>query len=226
MANLKDSGILEGNNQNIIAILFLVIIFLYPVRLYCSEELKSGDLIFQVEGKGDFSKAIADATGAGDSLKMVHLGIIEITESGEIDIIEASPHKGVCITPYKEFINSSEQINGEPGVIVKRLAIEFPIVNVITKAKEFIGEPYDWWYLPDNGKMYCSELVYESYYDKSGNRIFKSSPMNFRALDGSMPQFWIDLFSKLNMEVPEGVEGTNPQDIFKDPRLIEVLRLF
>ena len=70
--------------------------------------------------------------------------------------------------------------------------------------------------------MYCSELIYESYRDFDGNRIFQARPMNFRDPDGNLPTFWEELFAKLNMEVPEGVEGTNPNDLSKDPRLQDI----
>ena len=177
------------------------------------EELKSGDLIFVCEGKSDFSKAISDATAFSDSLKFVHVGIIEIEENKEIMVIEASPEEGVRKITLEKFLESS------PQVLYKRLTIDFPVKEVLNNAISYIGQPYDWWYLPDNGKMYCSELIYESYLDSSGNPIFTSNPMNFRYPDGTMPQFWIDLFNELGQPVPEGIPGTNPSDISKSPLL-------
>ena len=94
----------------------------------------------------------------------------------------------------------------------------------LTKAKSFIGQPYDWWYLPDNGKMYCSELVYESYLDSDGYHIFEAHPMNFRSPDGTMPQVWISIFEELGQPVPEGVLGTNPSDLSKSPLLYTITK--
>ncbi|MCH5325636.1 MAG: hypothetical protein J1E29_00345, partial [Duncaniella sp.] len=74
-------------------------------------------------------------------------------------------------------------------------------------------------FLPDNDKMYCSELVYESYLTESGAHIFEAAPMNFRAADGSMPQFWLELYAELGVPVPEGIPGTNPNDLSKSPLL-------
>ena len=37
--------------------------------------------------------------------------------------------------------------------------------------------------------------------------------MNFLAPDGSMPPYWTTLFEELGMPVPQGVPGTNPQDM-------------
>lgn len=61
--------------------------------------------------------------------------------------------------------------------------------------------------------MYCSELVYESYLNEDGSHIFNAIPMNFRASDGSMPEFWTSLFARLGSPVPEGMPGTNPNSI-------------
>ena len=42
-------------------------------------------------------------------------------------------------------------------------------------------------YLPDNGELYCSELVYEAYLDSNGNHLFESKPMNFRDKAAACP---------------------------------------
>ena len=70
---------------------------------------------------------------------------------------------------------------------------------------------YDVRFLPDNEDLYCTELVQKSYLDAEGRPVFKSEPMNFRAADGTMPPYWEWLFGKLDMEVPQGMPGTNPQ---------------
>ena len=83
-------------------------------------------------------------------------------------------------------------------------------------AKQFIGEPYDVAFLPDNGAKYCSELVRDSYLCKDGTHIFGESPMNFLDSDGQMPAYWTKLFGSLGMPVPQGVRGTNPQAMSKE----------
>ena len=203
----------------------LYCLILNTMQLAHAFEPHTGDLIFQVEGNGDFSQAISQTTSFGDSLSFVHVGIIEVN-NGDITVIEASPKSGVCVTPLDSFLTESPMINGNPGVVIKRLIICFPVKETIDKAKSHLGEDYDWWYLPDNGKMYCSELVYESFLDLNGNRLFKANPMNFRKEDGTIPEFWINLFNQLDRPVPEGIYGTNPQDLAKDKNLLEVYRFF
>lgn len=211
---------------NLLSLLFFTIITGHVLAASGLPELRTGDLIFQVEGKSDFSNAITAATAVEDSLKFIHVGIIEKKGNGNIDVIEASPEEGVRIVTLDKFLNDAIRINGNPGAVVKRLSVDFSVETAISNALQHIGEPYDWWYLPDNGKMYCSELIYESYMTKNGERIFHSRPMNFRAPDGTMPEFWINLFEKLGTEVPEGIDGTNPSDLSKEPVLIEVCRFF
>ena len=179
------------------------------------EGLRSGDLIFQVEGISDFSKAISEATAPADSLKLVHVALIEVTQDS-VNVIEADPQNGVRCTPLKDFLTHN------PAVIVKRLNIDFPVSLVIENAKKHLGEPYDWSYYPDNGKMYCSELIYDSYINFDGTKIFEAQPMNFLAPDGSMPKFWEDLFNDLGEPVPQGLPGSNPNDLSKDERLVTV----
>lgn len=176
-------------------------------------ELNKGDLIFVKEGKSEFSKAITDATGKGDSVRFVHVGIIDIKENGAYYVIEASPEEGVREIPLKRFMEENKEI------VMKRVSVTFPIEETLSRAKEHLGEEYDWWYLPGNGKMYCSELIYESYLDKEGNHLFEAKPMNFRATDGTIPDFWIKLYEDLGEPIPEGVEGTNPNDLFQSPLL-------
>ena len=197
----------------ILGLLFLII---SGILNAVAEELKSGDLIFIGEGNGEFSKAITEATASNDSVRFVHVGIVESDERGNRRVIEASPEEGVREIALDKFIETA------PYFVIKRLSISFPVENMLEKAKSYLGEEYDWWYLPENGKMYCSELVYESFLDKEGNHIFEAQPMNFRASDGSMPQFWINLFDELGEPIPEGIPGTNPSDLSRSQFLYTI----
>ena len=94
---------------------------------------------------------------------------------------------------------------------------------IIARAKGYLGQPYDYNFLPDNGKMYCTELVWEAFLDENGKRIFEAKPMNFYAADGSLPAYFKELFEeKLKVAVPQGVLGTNPNDMSKSKALFRV----
>lgn len=203
--------------------------FIFPLLslvVGCGYIPKNGDLVFQVAGDTPFSVAITDATSWGEDINFAHVAIVAVEKSGRPYIIEASPQYGVCITEWNEFIESSPKVGGRPGVVIKRVVEKFPDEEVIKRALSYIGEGYDWSYYPDNHRMYCSELVYESYLDKEGNHIFHSKPMTFRDKDGALPEFWNILFKKLGLPIPEGMLGTNPNDLSKESILKEVHRFF
>lgn len=193
-----------------ITLLTLLFIMTFSMKA----QMKTGDLIFAREGKGKFSQAISASTISDEGVSYVHVGIIIVEPNGDINVLEASPERGVCLTPLEIFEKDSN------GYDVKRLNFNFPVDKAIELAKSHVGEQYDWWYLPDNGKMYCSELVYESYRDYNGNPIFKAKPMNFRDSEGNLPEFWVKLYQELGQPVPEGIPGTNPNDMSRDSGLI------
>ena len=185
----------------------------------------TGDLLFQVNEPSAMTDAITDATAQQDRYKISHVAIFQRTETG-MWALEATGEGGVRRTPWHEFLNSSARINGRPGVIVMRVREDFPIGEAMRRAESHLGEPYDYSYLPDNGRMYCSELVYESYRRADGTPLFTARPMNFRNADGELPAFWVELFGRLGEPVPEGIPGTNPADMAKEPVLEPVHRFF
>ena len=189
--------------------------------------LRNGDLLFQVGADSAMGSAIQDATSRGGGLPFTHVAIAEVGADGEVRIIEATGSGGVCRTELEAFLDRSALIDGQPAVVVGRVAAdEEEIAAAVERAASFIGQPYDWYYLPDNGRMYCSELVYESFLRADGEHIFAAQPMNFRAGDGSMPRFWEELFDELGQPVPEGVEGTNPAAMSQSECLYEVFQYF
>lgn len=200
--------------------LFILLFILIGMNSCTENEYKPQDcdLIFQIAETTNFSKAITDATAPNDDIKFDHVGLI-FTENGYAQVLEASAQKGVSIITLQEFINSLPA-----GYIIKRVNCNFSASKIIENAKSHIGEPYDWSYLPNNGKMYCSELIFESFTDSNNKHIFHAHPMNFRNEKGEMPQFWTDLFNKLGEAIPEGVIGTNPNDLSKESVMIEVYR--
>ena len=176
------------------------------------------DLIFQLAEGTDFSKAITDATAQQDEFKFDHVGMIVI-EDGVPYVLEASSKKGVSLVAFQDFTRKLHE-----GYVIKRVKFPLSCEQIIKEAKSHLGEPYDWSFLPNNGKMYCSELIYEAYRNEQGTPIFHANPMNFLDKEGKFPQFWIDLFKNLKEEIPQGVMGTNPTDLSKEEILEEKFR--
>ena len=190
----------------------------------CQEKhccLQDGDLLFCIAENSAMSEAIIDATKTNRKVQYDHVAIY--AHINDIpSVIEANPKYGVICRPLSDFLKDTHNINNKKGVTVMRIMKSIDICATIERAKRFIGQPYDWSYRPNNGKMYCSELVYNCYLDNDGTPVFKALPMNFRNNEGKIPTFWLELFNKIDEEVPEGVLGTNPNDMFSEPILKEI----
>ena len=186
--------------------------------------LQTGDLLFQC-GNGVMTGAITDATGRDGEINFSHVGIL-LRRTPADSVLEATTEGGVRIVALAEFLERSARRDGRPVVAALRLRDTAGVAASVARARQQLGLPYDYWFLPDNGRYYCSELVSDCYLRPDGTPCFPTQPMNFRAPDGSMPRYWEELFARLGEAVPEGVPGTNPNDMSCDPGLVEVYRWF
>lgn len=207
-------------------VLFLILVFV-PSRLGARPFLRSCDLIFvgpsQARGEDSMDGAIAASTSERGDEGFTHVAMVE-RRLFRIWVIDATPQHGVSRRRLKAFI---QEQNPDAVMEVKRFRRlrELPRRKVIDKAKTYLWQSYDFTFMPDNGMMYCSELIRECFLGRDGRYLFEAAPMNFLASDGSLPEFWHELFESLESEVPQGVPGTNPQDMSASPGMITVCRL-
>ena len=112
------------------------------------DSLQEGDIVF-IESQSSQSPYIK----VGTMSKWTHCGVIVNTPEG-LKVLEAS--KTVKLTTFAKFIGASKHDNW----CVKRpnQKLSTPI-----NYKKYIGQPYDLEFRFDNGKMYCSELVWLVY---------------------------------------------------------------
>lgn len=189
--------------------------------------LRTGDLLFQRTAAEGMGEAIAESTARDTAVTFTHVGIAEAAADG-IFVVEAID-TSVRRTPIADFMARSALHGERPAVAVGRVrgAGRATVSRALQRAHERIGAPYDDDFLPDNGKYYCSELVWECFVADDGKTpMLQSRPMNFKAADGRMPRFWIDHFAALGCEVPQGVAGTNPNDMARDPAVEIVHRCY
>lgn len=183
-----------------------------------ANNLQNADLVFVGAENSAFSQAIKSAT-AKDGTDYTHIGMVEVAQDG-VFVIEATAEKGVVRTAWVEFMRANK---GRAMSLMRlKKSIKFNANTIIARAKGYLGQPYDWAFLPDNDKMYCSELVWEAFVDEKGKRIFTANPMNFYDEKGNLPEFWVQNFKKLGISVPQGVLGTNPNDMSKSPQIERV----
>ena len=190
----------------------------------CKSGIKTGDLLF-VGIPGDYSLdesemdgAISASTGTTD-LNLIHVATLEVGKDTTW-IIDATIKHGVDRHPidtmFKEFTLKD---GSQPIYIVKRLKDSKKAAQYVENAKQFLGLPYDVAFLPNNGALYCSELVRESYRTPQGGYIFDEKPMNFKNASGEFPVYWQQLFALIGQEIPQDIPGTNPQDMSGAPVL-------
>lgn len=110
--------------------------------------IQEGDIVF-IESQSSQSPYIK----VGTMSKWTHCGVIVNTPSG-FKVLEAS--HTVRLTPFAEFIARAKNGN----YCVKRP--EQKLSGPISYGK-YLGMPYDLEFKFDNGKMYCSELVWMVY---------------------------------------------------------------
>lgn len=193
--------------------------------------IETGDLLFvgipMDYWAEDMASAIADATAAGDTVNWIHTALLEVDEAGSVWVIDATLAHGVDRHPidtlYKDFKLDKE--DAHETLRVMRLKDNSDAARFIEQAKALLGEEYDVYFKPDNGRHYCTEIVSDIYVDAYGKPLFETIPMNFLNKEGEMPPYWTKLFALLDEEVPQGVPGTNPQMMIASPQLVFVMDL-
>ncbi len=171
------------------------------------------------------SGAIEAATSRDRSVSFSHVGIILAGQPTD-SVLEATSEGGVRITAIADFLARSAHREGRPVAAVMRLHDTTGVAASVAQARTRRGAAYDYSFRPDNGRYYCSELVCEHYLRPDGTPVFAAQPMNFRAPDGTMPAYWVELFDRLGEPIPEGVPGTNPNELSHDEGLYELFRWF
>lgn len=113
--------------------------------------LREGDIVF-IESQSSQSPYIK----VGTMSKWTHCGVVVDTPQG-LKVLEAS--KNVRLTPFVDFIGAAKNDNW----CVKRPK-QTPSAPI--PYRKYLGQAYDLEFKFDNGKMYCSELVWLVYKDQ------------------------------------------------------------
>lgn len=188
-----------------------------------SFELKQGDLMFQNTGTGEIDNAIKDVTATSLSKNYSHVGMAMIKD-GKWFVVEAIPKKGICQTPLINFLNRNKNKFNKSQTTVARLDNFYQpyISKAITYGIERINTPYDDIFLWDDDSYYCSELIYKmfSYQDLPTDSLpFLTHPMTFNDSTGNPMPSWKTYYKTRNQQIPEGIEGTNPNLMASSPHI-------
>ena len=117
-----------------------------------NEIVKEGDIVFQTS-QSQQSPLIQMGTRS----MITHCGIV-VMKGGKPYVLETQ--RTIVLTPLEKFI-----ARGKDG----RYWLKRPDRdNIKIKYKSYLGKPYDLAFKFDNGKFYCSELIYDVYLKQLG----------------------------------------------------------
>lgn len=172
--------------------------------------LKDGDLIFQDMDCGPLCDAIEAVTSGYNGNDFSHMGMV-YHKNDSIYIIEAAG-SGVRLTPLDKFSKNTTK-----PMYVGRLNKKYTslIKPAIAFSVKQVGIPYDEEYVYNNGKYYCSELIYDAFKAANNNKpFFELLPMTYKqpGTDTFFPA-WVTYYKDLGKEIPEGRPGCNPGGI-------------
>lgn len=183
--------------------------------------VETGDLLF-VGLPMDYSLKSDTTIDKEEGINYIHTAILEVDENDDIWVIDATLKHGVDRHPLDTFLRDFTLRDGSlPSLEVLRLKDNSNARYYVEQAKAFLGEPYDCDFSADNGKHYCTELVYDSYI-QDGKHLFSIGPMDWENKNGHIPAYWTQLFSIIGSDVPQGVEGTNPATMYNEPVLRKI----
>jgi len=202
-------------------ITLIIITILACFKLHASQPApyRTGDLIFQDLDCGGLCDAIETVTESYKDYRFSHIGMVYINK-GDTMVIEAIG-KGVRLTPVDSFLNrTTVNVHGRLKKKYRHL-----IKEAIDFSLKKLGTAYDDEFLYDNGKYYCSELLYDAFkYANNGQPFFTLEPMTFKQPGtGDFFPVWKAYYEKLGVSIPEGKPGCNPGGLSRSGK-IEIIR--
>ena len=182
---------------------------------YKQFRFQSGDLLFQDLDCGGLCDAIETVTTGVQGRHFSHIGLV-YRRADSVFVIEAIG-KDVHLTPLEKFLLRPTDKAQQPTVVVGRLKPAYQYLNkaAVRFALQQMGTLYDDVFLYNNGKYYCSELIYDAYKEANhGRPFFSLRPMTFKdPATGNTFPVWTQYYQDLHQPIPESKPGCNPGGI-------------
>ncbi len=201
-------------------------VLIYSCQQPVHNELREGDLLFQDLNCGSLCDAIEAVTEGVNGKDFSHCAMV-VSINDTLKVIEAIGGEVQVNSLKTFFIRSSDTISIQ-NITIGRPKKEYEalIPKATAYAIQQIGQPYDDEFLLNNNKLYCSELLYESFKAANNNHdFFVLQPMTFK--DPETNDFfpaWVDYYQALQEPIPEGEPGINPGLISRSGK-IEIIRI-
>jgi len=178
--------------------------------------LKNGDLIFVGAEKENLSGAINRVTQTRSHLAFDHVGIIERIQDS-IFILHASPGKGCARESLPAYLKKAQHTQTKFEIFRLHENFQYSITAALQTAKPLLGQAYNWSYIANDTSLYCSDFI-ERIFRKDA--IFDLEPMTFiNPATNKIDSYWLNFYTKLGLEVPEGQLGCNPNGLAASDKL-------
>ena len=168
--------------------------------------IQEGDILFQDLDCGPLCDAIEAVTVGAKGNKYSHCALA-IRKNDSLKVIEAIG-SAVTVTDLNAFLGrctltSVGRLKGKNRKLVPK---------AITFSLNQIGTPYDDVFEMNNGRYYCSELIYDAFaYANANKPFFVLEPMTFNdPVDRKPFPAWQTYFKDLKVPIPESHLGINP----------------
>ncbi|MBB4605675.1 hypothetical protein GGR59_001920 [Xanthomonas arboricola] len=184
-------------------------------------QLQDGDLLFVTAARTGLSGAIDDATAKQDAPSFDHVALL--AHDGTEQVLLHADEQGSRQQPLQAFVEDANTRHRQ--IHVYRLTEEQrgAIPGAIAQARRMLGKPYNQTYVQDDNSYYCSDFIERAF---RAQHVFALQPMNFRNLQtGQVSPYWTEFYRSKGMAVPQGLPGTNPNDMAKSAALRVVGRL-
>lgn len=178
-------------------------------------ELKSGDLLLISASNKGISKAIDRVTKQDSTTHYSHIAMIEKTKN-KCWVLHAGTKNGSERITLENFLGNREK-GGQIDVYrLKKKYINL-VPQAIKTAKKWLGKPYNYSYILSNEKLYCSDFIQRAF---ASDSVFGLEPMTFvNPKTGRTDTVWTNYYKKMNLAVPEGKLGCNPNGIASSDKI-------
>ena len=166
------------------------------------EDVREGDVIFQTSLSQQ-----SPLIKIGTRSTITHCGVV-VMKDGKPYVLETQ--KTLVLTPLDKFI-----ARGKDGKYWhKRPQMD----NIKIKYNSYLGMPYDLAFKFDNGKFYCSELIYDIYLNQLGVELCEPKQIGDYLILGShrLPKIK-EAMKKRNITMEQ--YAVAPVDVFKSKEL-------
>jgi hypothetical protein len=141
--------------------------------------LKTGDVVLQATTGGQ-AAAITLASGS----VYTHMGLVEIGADGKPMVVEAiGPVRVVTLDKW-----IAKGAGGAVTIVRMKGLEEETARKALTRARHYLGRPYDRYFYDDRSEIYCSELVYAAFKEGADISVGKVEKVRDLNIDNSVTQ--------------------------------------